>query len=182
MNMDVQEKKIEYLQHCVSENLNHARHVENERLTFTSIYTAIVVGSVAVLFGLENGGVAFVVSLLLTGFGLIAVLLNGRWQEVFDNHIAKAESCDAQWRKMIGEQEKGYVFKKYSAENEQNPHEGRTKRTFALLYKGILLALAALTIYLGVRAVTGDGSSLYFSSESVEALEEFLNKILEAEK
>ena len=40
MNMDVQEKKIEYLQHCVSENLNHARHVENERLSFTSIYTA----------------------------------------------------------------------------------------------------------------------------------------------
>ena len=182
MDMDEREAKIAYLQHCVSENLNHARHVENERLTFTSIYTAIVVGSVAVLFGLESGGVAFIVSLLLTGFGLIALLLNGRWQEVFDKHVAKAAACDEQWRKQIGQVESGYVFKKYSAENEQKPHEGRTKRTFALLYKGILFALAALTIYLGVRAVTGDGSSLYFSSESVEALEEFLNKILEAEK
>ena len=180
--MEVQEKKIEYLQHCVSENLNHARHVENERLSFTSIYTAIVVGSVAVLFGLENGIVASVVAALLTCFGFFAMRLNGRWQEVFDKHIAKATACDEQWRKLIGEKETGYVFKKYSAENQQKPHEGRTKRTFANLYKGIFISLLALTAYLSIRAIVGDGSSLYFSSESVEALEEFLNKILEAEK
>ena len=44
---DRRAEQIAYLQHCVSENLNHARHVENERLTFTSIYIAMVIGAVA---------------------------------------------------------------------------------------------------------------------------------------
>ena len=40
---------LDYIKTCFSENLSHARHVENERLTFTSIYIAMVIGAVAVV-------------------------------------------------------------------------------------------------------------------------------------
>ncbi len=97
------EKKVEYLQLCVTENLSHARHVENERLTFTSIYIAMVIGAVAVVFGLENNWVAFTVSLILTVFGLMAMLLNMRWQGVFDDHIDMARQCHQLWYDLLPE-------------------------------------------------------------------------------
>lgn len=118
--MDHLEAKLAYLQHCVSENLNHARHVENERLTFTSIYIAMVIGAVAVVFGLENNWVAFTVSLILTVFGLMAMLLNMRWQGVFDDHINEAKSCHNQWKSQLDNLEmsneltgRGYYFGQY---------------------------------------------------------------------
>ena len=182
MNMDVQEKKIEYLQHCVSENLNHARHVENERLSFTSIYTAIVVGSVAVLFALEDSTVALGLALFLAAVSILATRLNNRWQEVFDEHIDKAKACDEQWRNAIAQSATGYVFADYGAEKQKEQHEGRTKQIFSLLYRAILVAVLMLVAYFCYRVFTGENHSLIFSNESVEALEEFLNKVLEAEK
>ena len=102
MNMDVQEKKIEYLQHCVSENLNHARHVENERLTFTSIYVAMAIGAVAAIFAMDDQIVAAILATVLAVFGFLAMLLNMRWQGVFDDHIHAAEACQDAWRSAIG--------------------------------------------------------------------------------
>ena len=93
---------LTYLQTCFSENLNHARHVENERLTFTSIYIAMVIGAVAVVFGLENNWVAFIVALLLTGFAVIALILNHRWQGIFDKHKDKVKTCEEEWCRLIG--------------------------------------------------------------------------------
>lgn len=100
--MDVQEKKIEYLQHCVSENLNHARHVENERLTFTSIYIAMAIGAVAAIFAMDDQIVAAILATVLAVFGFLAMLLNMRWQGVFDDHIHAAEKCQDAWRSAIG--------------------------------------------------------------------------------
>ena len=178
----VSQEKIEYLKHCISENLNHARHVENERLTFTSIYTAIVVGSVAVLFALDDSTVALCLAIFLAAVSILAMLLNGRWQEVFDKHMAQAADCDRRWSNLIHEKS-GYVFKDYGAENKENKgHQGRTRRTFSFLYIGILVAVLGLVVYFGWRVFTGDNHSLIFSNESVEALEEFLNKVLEAER
>lgn len=118
--MDEREAKIAYLQHCVSENLNHARHIENERLTFTSIYIAMVIGAVAVVFGLENNWVAFAVALILTVFGLMSMLLNMRWQGVFDDHIDEAKNCHQQWKSQLDNLEvskeltgRGYYFGQY---------------------------------------------------------------------
>lgn len=180
---DKREDMISYLQHCVSENLNHARHVENERLSFTSIYTAIVVGSVAVVFGLESTRVAFVVAALLTGFGFLAMQLNGRWQEVFDKHLSKAADCDKQWRELIERDQSGYLFKNYTVETGQKPHEGRTKRTFAALYKAIFLALLGLTLYLGWQALQSPiGTGFYFSDKAITDLENVLNLIVEEAK
>lgn len=92
---------VDYLKHCISENLNHARHVENERLTFTSIYIAMVIGAVAVVFGLDDRRIAVIVSVVLALFGLMAMLLNMRWQGVFDDHIHMAEQCQKQWYAML---------------------------------------------------------------------------------
>ena len=92
---------MDYLKHCVSENLGHARHVENERLTFTSIYIATVIGAVAVIFGLDDRRIAVIVSAVLALFGLMAMLLNMRWQGVFDDHMHMAEQCQRQWHQMI---------------------------------------------------------------------------------
>lgn len=99
---DLRGEQIAYLQHCVSENLNHARHVENERLTFTSIYVAMVLGAVAVVFGLDDRGIAILLAMLLALFGLLSALLNMRWQGVFDDHIHMAETCQKAWREAIG--------------------------------------------------------------------------------
>ena len=41
------ESQINFLQNCMIENLNHARHAENERLTFNSIFLALVAGALA---------------------------------------------------------------------------------------------------------------------------------------
>ena len=98
---DRRQEKLDYLQHCVTENLNHARHVENERLTFTSIYIAMVIGAVAAVFAMDERTVAIIVAGFLMVFGLMAMLLNMRWQGVFDDHIHAAEECQDKWQKAV---------------------------------------------------------------------------------
>ena len=41
---DLDENQVSFLSQCMTENLEHARHVENERLTFNSIFLALVAG------------------------------------------------------------------------------------------------------------------------------------------
>ncbi|MBQ4578367.1 MAG: hypothetical protein IJA84_04810 [Clostridia bacterium] len=176
---------LTYLQTCFNENLNHARHVENERLTFTSIYIAMVIGAVAVVFGLENNWVAFSVSLMLTGFAVMAVVLNHRWQGIFDKHKAKVKACENEWCRLIGKSDEtlgGYYNGFYKGKKEDKS-TGLTKKIFYILYGTVLTALVILTgylLYLAVKSPTGEG--FYFSSESVQAMKDFLTKILEAQK
>lgn len=174
------EEVLEYLQHCVSENLNHARHVENERLTFTSIYIAMVIGAVAVVFGLENNYVAAIVSALLTVFGYMAAQLNGRWQGVFDDHMKKAAQYDDRWYKMIGEGRSGYIFGNYSPGRDQKLHEGRTRKIFRTLYWLIFMALLMLTGYLIWKACKSPiGEGFYFTDEAITDLKNLLTHVLE---
>ena len=176
---------LTYLQACFSENLNHARHVENERLTFTSIYIAMVIGAVAVVFGLENNWVAFSVALLLTGFAVMAFLLNHRWQGIFDKHKSKVKACENEWCRLIKKSDEtlgGYYNGIYKGKKEDKS-TGLTKKIFYALYGTVLGALVILTgylLYLAVKSPTGEG--FYFSSESVQAMKDFLTKILEAQQ
>ena len=177
--MGSREEQIDYLRHCFSENLNHARHVENERLTFTSIYIAMVIGAVAVVFGLDNNWVAFWVSLLLTGFAVMSFLLNIRWQEVFGKHMDKARACEKAWREMVMEPDQlpdcNYRFSK----TIQEAHKGRTKRIFLILYGAILAALAILTVYLFFQArESAAGGGFYFSVSARKELEDALVQIV----
>lgn len=44
---ELSESQISFLSQCLTENLEHARHAENERLTFNSIFLALVAGAMA---------------------------------------------------------------------------------------------------------------------------------------
>ena len=49
---ELSENQANFLSQCMSENLEHARHVENERLTFNSIFLALVLH---ILFSNDSG-------------------------------------------------------------------------------------------------------------------------------
>ena len=183
-NTDLRAERIDYLKHCFSENLNHARHVENERLTFTSIYIALVVGAVAVVFGLDNNWVAFWVTLLLTCFSVMAFLLNFRWQEIFDKHKAKVKTCEQEWRNLIEQKDAcpgGYYFGTYegAANARKDKHNGLTRRMFYILYGATLAALAILTVYLFFQArESAAGGGFYFSVSARRELENALVQVV----
>jgi len=202
------ERKLDYLQHCVSENLNHARHVENERLTFTSLYIAMFVGAVAVVFGLENNYVAVLVSLALFGFSLMALELNARWQGVFDDHSRKAKLCQELWLQAMKDSDSvdiditNYCFSYHSKPKKfrlrllwlmgysmaDDPKKfkfsdlfKRTRHLFSLLYllvSILLLVLTAYLVFLSTQSPVSEG--FYFSGEGVQAMKDFLNEILGA--
>ncbi len=96
---------LSYLQTCVSENLTHARHVENERLTFTSIYVATTIGAVAAVFALSNRIIAAIVAFALFCFSLMAIRFNARWQRVFNDHRKMAERCQRMRIKLLKTEE-----------------------------------------------------------------------------
>ena len=205
------EQKLEYLKHCVSENLNHARHVENERLTFTSIYIAMVIGAVAVVFGLENNYVAFILCLALFFFSLMAFQLNARWQGVFEEHMSKAKDCQQRWLDGMADPEtlKDLSVKDFCYSFRPRPKQlklrmlwlmgyslsddpknfkfsdlfKRTRHLFSLLFLVVSVLLLALTLYLLYLANQSPlGEGFYFSSESVQAMKEFLTEIMEVKK
>lgn len=95
-------QRIDYLKLCFTENLNHARHVENERLTFTSLYIATLIGGVAVIFDISDPVAAGVLAAALTVLALLSVQLNWRWQGVFDAHREAAEKAQLQLQKELG--------------------------------------------------------------------------------
>lgn len=70
-----------------SENWNHARHVENERLYFAEIYGGIVAGSFAISdFKLESSNPFLWV---LYGIGLLGFVITIKLSFEFENHIKK---------------------------------------------------------------------------------------------
>lgn len=82
----------EMLMQCIVENWTHARHVEMEKLYFTSMY-AVVIGAILtslvtlksslnVNYALYHALIIF--SMLFTTLGL---LLTIRWSKVFEDHI-----------------------------------------------------------------------------------------------
>lgn len=98
-----------FLQGCMTENLNHARHIETEIHTFTGIYMAVVAGVLGFGFsinsdGLSNGaegiGASFWINLLpivmyviLILGGNLALSLLDRWYDAFDRHMVYAEKA-----------------------------------------------------------------------------------------
>jgi len=80
----------EFLNTCLQENLNHLRHVENERITFLSLYLVGVAELLKV--ALDHGGLlAVVLMAMLLVLSFICYTLVKRWNKVFDGHnrIAK---------------------------------------------------------------------------------------------
>ena len=86
----------------ITENLNHARHIETEIHTFTGIYMAVVAGVLAFDFsGRQGVGFGVMVHMVLLLGGLLAILLLNRWYTGFDTHMASAECLSYLKEKLI---------------------------------------------------------------------------------
>ncbi len=72
-------------------NVEHARHVENERLNFTYIYVAAIIGFFTFIFNAEISINTIFSLLFLIALGFIGFLLTKRWSDVFDGHMNKAK-------------------------------------------------------------------------------------------
>ena len=94
-NGELTDEQFQFLMSSFTENLNHARHVENERLTFNSIYMAIIAGAlaVAVSIGREYRILTIGIVALLKIIVLIAMALTKKWDNTFDRHIEYAKNC-----------------------------------------------------------------------------------------
>lgn len=89
---ELNEKQFGFVSQCLTENLEHARHVENERLTFNSIFLALVAGALAFADSLEAtiaAGIYF--TLIIAGF--LSIVLTARWNNAFDCHLFYAQQC-----------------------------------------------------------------------------------------
>lgn len=87
---DEVKSRIDFLTVCFQENLNHARHVENERLTFATIYMALVGGGLAILFSMKILLLSTFMTIALVLTGIIALTLTRRWDNVFDRYMLYA--------------------------------------------------------------------------------------------
>lgn len=85
--------QLDFIRDCMDQNLEHARHVENERLTFNSIFMAMTGCTLAFIYSLESPAFALALTAVLIMLGFIAMLLTKRWDNTFDRHIEYAREC-----------------------------------------------------------------------------------------
>ncbi|MBR6952079.1 MAG: hypothetical protein IKH56_10205 [Oscillospiraceae bacterium] len=107
---DYDESQESFIQTVMQENLNHARHVENERMSLLVGIAALVAGVLAVGGGMLTTALQeaserdilvsvleFATILLILGVTLLVLLLckrlNTRWNMTFDRHMFYARSC-----------------------------------------------------------------------------------------
>lgn len=78
----------------LSENLNHARHVENERLSYCATATA--------LFGITSAFIStqssytwmnLILCAVMVLFILLSICVNARWSTAFQRHLEYAKGC-----------------------------------------------------------------------------------------
>lgn len=91
-DQELTDAQIGFLQNCMIENLNHARHAENERLTFNSIFLALVAGALAFASSFP-AHIAFFIYLAITMAGFLSMLLTARWNNTFQRHVYYAQQC-----------------------------------------------------------------------------------------
>ncbi len=80
-----------FLIECMKENLAHARHVENERMMFNSIFAALVGGSLAIASQLNDKIIIVTIIGILMMVNIICLTFTKRWNKVFKNHYALAQ-------------------------------------------------------------------------------------------
>lgn len=88
----LESEQVTFLTEMMKENLNHARHVENERLTFNSIFLALVAGALAFANSF-NSEAALFIYIAMTFAGFLSMLLTARWNNAFSRHIYFAQQC-----------------------------------------------------------------------------------------
>lgn len=83
----------DFLSTMICQNLDHARHVENERLSFNSIFLAAMAGFVAIAFGaLDNPIILYPILVFLFGLSYVGLIFTERWTAVYKGHFEKAKA------------------------------------------------------------------------------------------
>ena len=164
---------------CMKENLNHARHVENEIHSFTGVYMAVVAGLLAFHFSGNDSGLTLALYVILLIAGGIALGLVHRWYGVFDNHSNAAQNIyyalvDAhvngkypytdlprlrELQNCKNGKERKELIKKYEKEDDlksmylfSHPRKVKWLRTRWLIY-GFHLAIVIVIFALFIRSV-----------------------------
>jgi len=96
------QNRDELLRLLLTENLNHARHVEMERVTFLALSTALIIGALSVIVELQSNFVKLLCVAVLYVFNDLCNRLMTRWGEVFYSHMLTARRL---FLLLIGEDE-----------------------------------------------------------------------------
>lgn len=114
----------------LKENWAHGRHVETERLDFTSIYVAIVGGTLAFIGNDFNVKTMCPIFAFLLIFSFLGFQLSQKWGDVFDNHMKKIEKI---LNELAKEGVKGIEFMEFPSYKEEKPLSGRWKKAKDIL-------------------------------------------------
>ena len=110
---NIDDQKYNFICSMLQENLQHARHVENERITYHGFFIALVAGVFAFIIKTgefstlaEGDGnhklsllflIPLIISLLLCIIliilGMLTLQLCERWSNAFDRHLEYAKGC-----------------------------------------------------------------------------------------
>ena len=83
-----------FLENCMNENLFHARHVENERLTFNSFFVGLTAGALAFLLQIRDyKRMAIMICIVMILCAILNILLTYRWNFCYRRHMFYAKEC-----------------------------------------------------------------------------------------
>lgn len=86
--------KLDFFKNCMNENLFHARHVENERLTFNSFFVGLTAGTLAFLLQIKgNKLMAIIICSVMILCAILNILLTYRWNFCYRRHMFYAKQC-----------------------------------------------------------------------------------------
>lgn len=89
----IEDRQVDFITNFIDQNLEHARHVENERLVLVSMYVAMVAGVMTFSYSIDKNEVALALTGALLFLSLPTMLLTCRWNTVFKNHMKCAEDA-----------------------------------------------------------------------------------------
>lgn len=110
----------------LKENWAHGRHIETERLDFTSIYVAIVGGTLAFIGSDFNVTTMCPIFAFLSIFSFLGFQLSKKWGNVFDEHMRKIEKILDEFSK---DGIKGRDFMEFPRYDKKLPLSKTWKRT-----------------------------------------------------
>ena len=91
---ELSESQINFLSQCLTENLEHARHAENERLTFNNIFLALVAGAMAFAGSLDPV-MSAAIYLFLTIAGFLSIMpVSYTHLDVYKRQVKQGQSRD----------------------------------------------------------------------------------------
>lgn len=143
----------------LKENWAHGRHVETERLDFTSIYVAIVGGTLAFIGSDFNIQTMWPIFTFLLIFSFLGFQLSKKWGNVFDGHMKKVEAI---LREFDEDEIKGLDFVEFPSYNKEVPNLtgwgktldiiknwSRTKNLFNMFYI-IMMIIWFILLFLSI--------------------------------